>query len=114
MAATDRAVNGLLCLKQIRWPQAQEAAAAFGVLLLDDGLDDPEGLEESDFDESDFDESDFDESDFDESDFDESDFEESDFGASFDASVFDSELVLAAASEEPFFDPDDAERLSFL
>jgi hypothetical protein len=104
MAATDRAVNGLLCLKQIRWPQAQEAAAAFGVLLLDDGLDDPEGLEESDFDESDFDESDFDES----------DFEESDFGASFDASVFDSELVLAAASEEPFFDPDDAERLSFL
>jgi hypothetical protein len=99
MAATDRAVNGLLCLKQIRWPQAQEAAAAFGVLLLDDGLDDPEGLEESDFDESDFDES---------------DFEESDFGASFDASVFDSELVLAAASEEPFFDPDDAERLSFL
>jgi hypothetical protein len=94
MAATDRAVNGLLCLKQIRWPQAQEAAAAFGVLLLDDGLDDPEGLEESDFDES--------------------DFEESDFGASFDASVFDSELVLAAASEEPFFDPDDAERLSFL
>jgi hypothetical protein len=109
MAATDRAVNGLLCLKQIRWPQAQEAAAAFGVLLLDDGLDDPEGLEESDFDESDFDESDFDESDFEES-----DFEESDFGASFDASVFDSELVLAAASEEPFFDPDDAERLSFL
>jgi uncharacterized protein YjbI with pentapeptide repeats len=104
MAATDRAVNGLLCLKQIRWPQAQEAAAAFGVLLLDDGLDDPEGLEESDFDESDFDESDFEES----------DFEESDFGASFDASVFDSELVLAAASEEPFFDPDDAERLSFL
>ncbi len=97
MAATDRAVNGLARLK-IRRPRGQEAAAAFGV-LLDGGVEDPEGFETSDFEESDLGVS---------------DFEESDFEESFDASALDSEPLLAAASEEPFFDPDDAERLSFL
>ena len=109
MAATDRAVDGSFCLKPIPPPRAQDAAGAFAALPLDDGLDDPEGFEVSDFEESDFEESDFEESDFEES-----DFEESDFGASFAVSVFDSELLLAAASEEGFFDPDAAERLSFL